>query len=104
MLVDLCPASELPDGTMRYFEIIGCDYVVANLAGTYYALDAGCTSGWFNLAEGTLDRERKVVLCQDCKSAFELETGKPIEGPATFPLRTYEVSVVDGNLVVDTRD
>lgn len=104
MQVDLCAASELPEGTMRHFEIIGCDYVIANLGGKYYALDAGCTSGWSNLTEGTLDAKRKAIRCKDCKSVFDLESGKAIEGPATFPLRTYEVTVAGDMLVVETGD
>jgi 3-phenylpropionate/trans-cinnamate dioxygenase ferredoxin subunit len=102
MQVELCPAAELPEGAMRYFEIVGCDYMVAHLDGRFYAIDAGCTSGWSLLTDGTLDKERKAVICKDCRSAFDLETGKPVEGPATYPVRTYEVEVHGDQLVIDT--
>jgi len=98
--VVLCKASEIPDGTLKHFEIMGYDIAVANLGGRYYGLDAACTYQWANLADGHVDREKKVLVCSDCKGSWDLETGKPVDPPAKFPLTVYEVNVSGDDLVL----
>ena len=97
--VPLCTVDELPDGTMRHFEHIGYDLLLANVEGTFYCVDAACTVGWDDLAQGAIDRERKAVVCPGCGGAFSLETGQPLAGPGKFPLNVYEVHVVGDEVV-----
>ena len=97
--VPLCTVDELPDGTMRHYEHIGYDLLLANVGGTFYCVDAACTVGWDDLAQGAIDRERKAVVCPGCGGAFSLETGQPLAGPGKFPLNVYEVHVVGDEVV-----
>jgi nitrite reductase/ring-hydroxylating ferredoxin subunit len=39
-------------------------------------------------------------MCQCHGSRFDITTGAVMNGPATQPLHTYEVSEVDGNIQV----
>jgi len=86
---------------MRHIEHMGYDLLLVRLGGRFYALDAACTVSWAILAEGTLDRENKAVVCPQCKSAFDLETGKPRSGPAKFPLTVYETHVVGDEVIAN---
>ncbi len=98
--VVLCKLADLPDGTLRHFEIMGYDIAVAHLGGDFYGLDAACTYQWANLADGTLDTKRRVLICPDCKGAWDLKTGQPVDPPAKFPLTVYEVSPAGEDLIL----
>ena len=53
------------------------------------------------LCEGDWDEDRCCVVCPRHGSMFELSTGQPISLPATEPVETYPVRVVDGAIVVE---
>lgn len=98
--VVLCKVQDIPDGGMKHFEIMGYDLAVVNLGGTFYGLDAACTYQWANLADGTVDRDRMVLVCKDCHGAWDLQTGKPVDPPAQFPLTVYEVQTVGDDVIL----
>ncbi len=97
--VVLCKASDIPEGKVKHFEIMGYDIAVANLDGRFYGLDAACTYQWANLADGHIDWEKKVLVCASCKGSWDLETGQPRDPPAKFPLTVYEVNLVGDEIV-----
>ena len=98
--VVLCKIADFPEGTLRHFEIMGYDIAVTNLDGKFYGLDAACTYQWANLAEGTVDRERMVLICASCKGSWDLRTGQPVDPPAQFPLTVYEVTAAGDDLIL----
>lgn len=98
--VVLCQVSELPEGTIRHFEIMGYDLAAVNVGGTLYGLDAMCTYKWANLAEGHVDKERMVLVCPDCKGSWDLKTGQPRDPPAKFPLTVYEIATVGDDVIL----
>lgn len=97
--VPLCRVDELADGTMRHFEHIGYDLLLARIGDRFYCVDAACTHGWADLALGTVDPERTAVVCPDCQGVYSLETGQPLGGPPKFPLQVYDVHVVGDEVV-----
>ena len=98
--VSLGGVDEFPDGEMRHIEHMGYDLLLVKLDDRFYALDDACTVSWAMLSAGTLDRATKAVVCGQCKSSFDLETGKPKSGPAKFPLTVYEAHVINGEVIV----
>jgi nitrite reductase/ring-hydroxylating ferredoxin subunit len=98
--VVLCQASDIPDGTVKHFEIMGYDIAVVNLDGTFHGLDAACTYQWANLAEGRVDRDKKLLVCKACGGSWDLKTGQPRDPPAQFPLTVYEVQRVGDDIVL----
>jgi len=54
--------------------------LLANVSGSFYALDAICPHEAGYLDEGDLDGE--TVVCPIHYARFSLKTGKVLEGPA----------------------
>ena len=71
---------------------------MAKVAGRYYALDDRCSHRGGPLSEGTL--EGGVVTCPWHFGKFDLETGEVKGPPPIEPLRTYEVRVESGNVLI----
>lgn len=63
-----------------------------------FAVEEWCTHLGGPLAEGQLDGT--AVTCPWHGSRFDLETGEPLNGPATVPLRRLETRVQDGRIEV----
>jgi len=91
MQVVLCKMSDLPEGTKKRFELMGYDILAMHVGGTFYALDAYCTYKYADLGDAIVDAARGVLVCKDCNSSWELQTGQAKDPPATFPLQKYNV-------------
>ena len=100
MQVTLCQASEVPEGTMKHFELMGYDLLAVHLSGRYFVLDGACTVRFADLAQGRLDAEKMAIVCSDCGGSWELETGQPKDPPASFPLTTYSVEPSGDELTI----
>ncbi len=100
MQVVLCKASDLPEGAMKRFELMGYDVLAIHASGQYFALDAACTNKYADLSQGTLDLDRKVLVCQECRGSWDIATGEPKDSPAAFPLTVYEIVLTGEDLVL----
>jgi 3-phenylpropionate/trans-cinnamate dioxygenase ferredoxin subunit len=81
--------------------------LIANVKGTYYAVDNLCTHYAGDLSEGIL--EGNVVTCPNHGSKFDVTTGKVVSPPAKAlgrpdieDLQTYSVKVEDQYIMVKT--
>lgn len=74
--------------------------VVKDSAGTIHAIGDTCTHGDISLAEGFVEDD--TLECWAHGSKFELTTGKPLTLPAYEPVPVFTVSVIDGEVYVDT--
>ena len=100
-IIDVCPLSDLPPGTMRLLEWEDLEIGVFNCDGTIYAIEDRCSHDDGPLVEGTLDQARCTVECPRHGSQFDLRTGKPLTLPAYEPVETFPVSVEDGVVRVE---
>jgi nitrite reductase/ring-hydroxylating ferredoxin subunit len=91
-------AEDVPQGEMRSFQIGGEDIAVANVDGTFHAFGNVCTHKQCQLSEGDLDGT--TVTCPCHGSQFDVTTGKVVNGPATLPVDSYDVSQEDGELKI----
>jgi nitrite reductase/ring-hydroxylating ferredoxin subunit len=98
-LVTLCPTSEVPEGSVKSFEVGNLVIAVYNLGGTFYATDNECTHAAASLADGILEGE--VIECALHFGAFNVRTGEVVQPPCFTPLRTYKVVVENGEVKVD---
>jgi len=70
--------------------------VVVKVGDEVFALDDRCTHQKVSLSEGFVDRSDRVIECPRHGSQFSLDDGTALQLPATKPLRTHPVRVVDG--------
>ena len=98
-LVAVCPTSDVPENSVKSFEVGTAVVAVYNLGGEFYVTDNECTHGAASLAEGLLDGD--VIECCLHFGAFNVKTGAVVAPPCNIPLRTYKVTVQDGKVMVD---
>src|SRR6266487_5334810 len=96
--VKLCLETELMDNSMRRFMVGEKEILVDKFAGKYYALDDRCTHRGGPLSEGSL--EEGTVTCPWHYGQFDLETGNARSPPPTEPLRRYELTIEEGNVLI----
>jgi 3-phenylpropionate/trans-cinnamate dioxygenase ferredoxin subunit len=89
---------DVPSGSVVSFQIEGRQVAVANVDGRLFAFDDACTHRGCSLATGSL--KGTSVTCPCHGSVFQVTDGSVINGPATRPLPTYEVQVVDGEISI----
>lgn len=91
--------SDLPSGSVRVFQVNGRSIALANLNGTYYAVDNLCTHDNGPLGEGSLvDGD---IECPRHGARFDVQTGAVRALPAVRPVRTYPVQVEGDEVRVD---
>lgn len=100
MQVELCPPTDIPDGSMKRFELMGYDILAIHLGGRFFALDAWCTYRYADLQGARIDAARMVLVCPECQGSWDIETGQPKDSPVTFPLTTYPIEVAGDQLVL----
>jgi nitrite reductase/ring-hydroxylating ferredoxin subunit len=98
-VVDLGPAADIPENSVKRFEAGNHVLAVYNIGGEYFATDDECTHGAASLAEGILDGD--IIECCLHFGAFNVRTGAAVQAPCSIPLRTYKVELRDGTIFVD---
>ncbi len=87
---------DVPEGELRQFQVGGEDVAVANVEGELHAFSDVCTHQQCSLSDGDLDGT--TVTCPCHGSEFDVTSGDVLNGPATEPVQTFEVSTDDGQL------
>ncbi len=90
---------QVPPGSTLRVVAQGRAVLLANVEGTVYAVDDLCTHEDSSLSLGCL--KGPLVSCTLHGSRFDVRTGRPMEPPATEPLRTYPVRIREGSVEVD---
>ncbi len=100
--VRICRKGQVPEGYVRRFyaetEHGQLELAIARLDGRAYATSNYCTHLDCLLSSGKLQDDG--IRCSCHNSVFDLETGEPIQPPATEPIRTYPVREEDGQVLV----
>lgn len=87
--------ADLKPGHSCRVTVGGRAVAVYNIDGSYYATQDECTHADGPLSEGDIDGP--AVICPWHASAFDVRDGSVLIGPATDPLRTYQV-VIEGEI------
>lgn len=97
--VTIGKVSEVPEGGLAAVEVAGKHLAVANVAGTYHALDNDCTHQHCPLAEGDLDGT--TVACPCHGSEFDVTTGEVLNPPALESVASYRLRVQGNEIQVE---
>ncbi|MCL4860429.1 MAG: Rieske 2Fe-2S domain-containing protein [Caldilineaceae bacterium] len=90
--------SDLKPGQMGRVQVDGRAVAVYNVDGRFYATQDQCTHMGGPLSEGELEQD--AVTCPWHGACFNVRNGHVNTGPATEPLTTYQVTVMDDRIRV----
>ena len=96
----ICDLTDLEEAAPRRIEIEGKKLSIVLLNERNYALDDTCSHEDVSLSEGEVDIDECALECWKHGSLFSLETGEALSLPATKSVKTYEVRIVDNDVVL----
>ena len=96
----ICDLTDLEEAAPRRIEIEGKKLSIVLLNERIYALDDTCSHEDVSLSEGEVDIAECALECWKHGSLFSLETGEALSLPATKSVKTYEVRIVDNDVVL----
>lgn len=97
-MIPIAEVGSLEEGQALRVEIGGVEMCVARIDDAYHAFQDYCTHRFAPLSEGQFQGHE--VVCPWHRSCFDVRTGRVTEGPAKVDLRTFEVVVRDGWVLV----
>ena len=97
--VRVSTGAELPQGAMVAVSAAGKRLILYRTARGYFATDRRCTHQGADLLRGYFDQE--VIECPVHQGRFSVRTGEALSAPACVALKTYPVTVVDGNVQIE---
>ena len=89
---------EIPDGMIREFQVDGKTIALANVGGTFYAIDNTCLHRGGPLGQGEL--EEKIVTCPWHGWQYDVTSGKVAMNPSVG-VEAYAVEVRGEDIFVD---
>ena len=101
MATVVASTDEIQPGERKFYEIDGVEIAVLNIEGTYYAIRNSCPhmEGPVGRGPTQVTNGHHQIACPFHEWTFDLETGKSLF--QSKRLRTYDVSIEDGEIVVD---
>ena len=100
--VDVMASDALVEGTPRVVEDGRVPVLLLRRDGQIYAVEAWCPHVGGPLGDGVF--EGLTVECPWHQSCFRLDDGRPLNGPASAPLRTFAVQERNGRILVRPSD
>ncbi len=95
--------SQLAEGQLTLAEVGNAPLLLLRRDGRVLAVANTCTHRGGPLHEGELE-DGSVVVCPWHRSAFRMEDGEVVRGPATARQPAYETRVIDGTVEVRVRE
>jgi 3-phenylpropionate/trans-cinnamate dioxygenase ferredoxin subunit len=92
----VCEFRDLPAGIPMAVNVDGDAICLVHAGGEVYAVHDECTHAAVPLSVGEVDGA--TIECGMHGSRFDLRTGAALNLPATGPVRTYPVRVLDGHV------
>jgi nitrite reductase (NADH) small subunit len=89
---------EVPEGTIREFQLNGKTVAVANVAGKLFAINNVCLHRGGPLGQGEL--KQQIVTCPWHGWQYDVTSGKLITNPAVG-VETYPIEVRGEDIFVD---
>jgi 3-phenylpropionate/trans-cinnamate dioxygenase ferredoxin subunit len=90
--------ADIPQGSMRAATVAGREIVICHTRDGVFALDNICTHAHARMCEGRLRATR--IVCPLHGASFDIRDGKVLGPPATAPLPTFPLRIVEGTIEV----
>jgi 3-phenylpropionate/trans-cinnamate dioxygenase ferredoxin component len=100
--IDVGGAAELEDSKSLSADIDGLAILVVRCGSDFYAVEDRCTHDGEPLDEAEV--ESCQIICPRHGAHFCARTGEALTPPAYEPLRTFEVRVESGRILVENPD
>lgn len=97
--IDALSEDDLLEGSALVIEVKGREVAFVRTGGEVYALDNECPHAGQALGDGEVIEEG-ILECPGHGATFNVATGDVVNGPATEPVETFDVEVVDGMIRV----
>lgn len=97
--VTVCAAEEIPEKGFRCYQAEGVAVVVCRFRDEYFALENLCSHALSTFDDGRMRGYR--LMCPLHGATFDIRDGSVAGAPATRPIGSYPVRVVDGMLEID---
>lgn len=100
MLIKACKTDQLKPGEALRLNLEP-PIAVYRLNNGYYATEDNCSHAQASLAAGDIDLDECSVECPYHGSLFDIRSGRVLSLPASRPIKTYPVKVVDDEVLVE---
>jgi len=101
----IAETSDVSVGKMLKVKMNQNEILIANIDGTYYAIDNKCSYDQEDLTNGAL--KGSILTCPKNKAEYDVTTGKNVKGPKmmlfrvkTDDLKTYELKIEGNDILV----
>jgi 3-phenylpropionate/trans-cinnamate dioxygenase ferredoxin subunit len=94
---------DLAPGTATKVDVNGTAVALVRIGDDVYAIGDTCSHANVSLSDGEVWCDEKQLECPRHSSAFSLETGVPATLPATQPVPVFDVTIVNGDVIVEAR-
>lgn len=98
VFVPLMTLAEIRPGSMQARVLEGREIVICHTREGVFALDNICTHAHARMCEGRLRAMR--LMCPLHGASFDVRDGRVLGPPATVPLATHQVRVVNGTIEI----
>ncbi len=90
---------DVPEGTMKTVVVNGKKIALIHAYGQFFAVDDTCSHEECSLGtEGFLEGETIICGCHGAR--FDAKNGNVLSLPATRPLSSYKVKIVDHDIYI----
>jgi nitrite reductase/ring-hydroxylating ferredoxin subunit len=96
-LIELGPASEIPDGDSIVYNLDAIDVAVYNIEGKYYAIGVNCPHAGVVITKGII--EGSIITCPGHGYKFDIATGKCLDDNE-LRLAKFDLKISHGILFV----
>ncbi len=98
--IQICKESDIKEGTITAFHTKYGPVAIARSGDRLFAFEEHCTHSNVSMTSGHTEGE--VAVCKAHGARFDLNSGSPVNLPATSPLEMYSVTVTeDGTVEVE---
>ena len=97
--VTVARLEEIPAGAKKLVTVNGIEVLLCNTRDTVFAVRNLCSHAYEALDCGRM--KNGWIACPVHGARFDLETGEPINPPATMPIETYKVRIEGDAIAVE---